>query len=103
MGYAHRVDGNQAEVVAAFERLGFSVVDLSGVGGGVPDLLVSVHRVSVFVEVKTVEGELEPSQVRFHRESKAWIEVVRDMADVEWVARAMKREAFRGGSRQESA
>lgn len=94
MGYAHRVDANQGEVVGAFERMGCSVVILSAVGVGVPDLLVSVHRVSVLVEVKTVEGSLDPSQVRFHRESKAWIEVVRDLDDVIRLVRDMRRVAF---------
>lgn len=93
---AHRVDANQSEIVAAFERLGCSVIDLSAVGGGVPDLAVSVFRQTVFVEVKTPVGELEPSQVRFHRESKAWIEVARDMADVERIVAAMRRQVHRG-------
>ena len=75
MTYAHRLDANQNEIVAAFERLGCSVIDLSAVGKGVPDLAVSVFRATCFVEIKTLEGELEPSQIRFHRESKAWIEV----------------------------
>jgi hypothetical protein len=72
------------------------VVDLSAVGRGCPDLAVSVCRVTVLVEVKTVEGGLEPSQVRFHRENKAWIEVARDMRDVERIVAAMRRAAYAG-------
>jgi len=30
MTYAHRIDANQNEIVAAFERLGCSVIDLFG-------------------------------------------------------------------------
>lgn len=89
--YARRQDANQVELVAAFERLGCSVVDLSAVGRGCPDLAVSVHRATVLVEVKTTEGVLNPLQVRFHRENKAWIEVARTLEDVERIVRTMKR------------
>ena len=95
MTYARRQDSNQSEIVQAFERLGFSVIDLSRVGGGVPDLAVSIHKLTVFVEIKTVDGNLQPSQIRFHRESKAWVEVCRDLKDVERIAKAMKSRALR--------
>ena len=95
MSYANRIDANQNEIVAAFERLGCSVIDLSAVGKGVPDLAVSVFRQTVLVEVKTLEGELEPSQIRFHRESKAWIEVARTLEDVERIVAAMRRQVHR--------
>ena len=97
MTYAKRIDANQSEIVQAFERLGFSVVDLSRVGGGCPDLAISVHGVTWLVEVKTAEGTLDPSQIRFHRENKAHIEVCRSLADVERIAKAMKAEAFGKG------
>ena len=97
MSYARRQDANQPEIVAAFERLGFSVVDLSKIGiEGVPDLAVSVHRVTCFVEVKTEAGELSPGQIKWHRESKAWTEVCRSTDDVIRVAGAMKKAALRG-------
>ena len=96
MGFAHRIDANQPEIVAAFERLGCSVIDLSGVGHGVPDLAVSVFRQTVFVEVKTESGVLEPSQIRYHRESKAWNDVARNLADVERIVAAMRRQVHRG-------
>jgi len=95
LSYAHRIDANQNEIVAAFERLGCSVIDLSAVGKGVPDLAVSVFRATCFVEIKTLEGELEPSQIRFHRESKAWIEVARTLEDVERIVAAMRRQVHR--------
>ena len=95
MSYANRIDANQNEIVAAFERLGCSVIDLSAVGKGVPDLAVSVFLQTVLVEVKTLEGELEPSQIRFHRESKAWIEVARTLEDVERIVAAMRRQVHR--------
>jgi hypothetical protein len=38
--YARRTDAPHSAIVCALRRLGCSVVDLSRVGGGVPDLLV---------------------------------------------------------------
>ncbi len=58
MGYsfkrAHR-DANQGEIVAALERAGAFVIDLSMVGGGVPDLLVARHGSLYWCEVKNPE------------------------------------------------
>ena len=101
MAYAHRIDANQPEVVAAFERLGCSVIDLSRVGGGVPDLAVSVFRATCFVEIKiekvdSHDGVMKPEQIRFHRESKAWIEVARTLEDVERIVGALRRQVHRG-------
>ena len=38
--YARRVDANHAEIKAAFEKMGCSVVDLSRMGEGCPDIAV---------------------------------------------------------------
>ena len=94
MSYAHRIDANQTELVQAFERLGCSVIDLSSVGSGCPDLAVSVCKVTVLVEIKTEDGTLEPSQIRFHRENKSWIETARNLEDVEDIVRRMRQSAY---------
>lgn len=80
--------------MAAFERLGCSVVDLSRVGAGVPDLLCSIHKFSALVELKTETGKLNPLQVRFHRESKATIYVARTLDDVIDIVAKLKKLAF---------
>lgn len=50
---ANRRDGTQPEIVQAFEQLGCTVVDLSGVGiAGLPDLAVGAVGVTHLVEVK---------------------------------------------------
>jgi hypothetical protein len=49
---ASRVDENHGTIVNAFRQLGAYVVDLSRVGGGVPDLAVGVAGQMRFVEVK---------------------------------------------------
>lgn len=69
------VDRNQPEIVAALEAAGCKVLDLSGVGGGCPDLLVGFTRscgarVNLLVEVKDPtckrwRGKLRGPQVEF--------------------------------------
>jgi hypothetical protein len=74
MTRARRVDANQAEIVAEFRKCGYSVLDLSGVGQGCPDLLVrrkAKGGVLMLVEVKDGKKppsarELTPPQVKFH-------------------------------------
>ena len=70
---ASKVDANQAEIVAAFRRLGASVALLHRVGEGVPDLLVGCRGVDRLVEVKDgtlppSARQLNPSQVAWHRD-----------------------------------
>ena len=61
----HRVDGPQAEIVVALRKAGIAVLPLNAVGGGVPDLLVSIRRYSALVEVKAPGGQLRESQKAF--------------------------------------
>jgi hypothetical protein len=97
ISYAKRQDANQSGengLQAAFERLGCSVVDLSRVGSGVPDLAVSLHKFTAFVEIKTEEGFLNPLQIRFHQETKATCYVARNLDDVIEIVGRMKKLAF---------
>lgn len=74
-------DANHAQVKAWYEELFCSIVDLSGVGFGCPDLLAGIAGRSELVEVKTQDGDLEPSQIRFQREwrgSKVTVVVTRE-------------------------
>ena len=65
MRHAARVDGNQAEIVAALRQVGAVVMDLHGVGGGVPDLSVEFRGKCFLVEVKSSQkARLTPAQVR---------------------------------------
>ena len=68
MRRAARVDANQAEIVSALRDIGCSVLDLSRVGEGVPDLLVWSHKVGlVLLEVKIDKGKLTLEQRDFHQ------------------------------------
>lgn len=94
MSWAHKVDMNQAELIAAFERMGCSVVNLSRCGAGIPDLAVSCHGLTELVEVKAEDGQLTPDQIKFHRESKATIHIARCVADTANIVAQIKRRAF---------
>jgi molybdopterin-biosynthesis enzyme MoeA-like protein len=87
-----RTDDNQASIVAALRKLGCEVADLSGVGDGLPDLLVLVkvgkrtRKMAAFIsgprlllfEVKTARGKLRPQQQAFA--AKGWpVQVVRSV------------------------
>ena len=65
------VDANQSEIVAAMRRVGASVVDLSAVGAGCPDLLAGYRGVNYAVEIKDgdkfkSQRKLTPAQSLFH-------------------------------------
>lgn len=61
-------DANHDEVVRTLQAVGVEVLDLSAVGHGCPDLLVSWRGVNVLVEVKNAQGRnrMEATQAMFH-------------------------------------
>ena len=55
--YARRTDEGHAEIRDALRRMGYRVVDLSGAGSGVPDLLVEIaDGVPHYLEIKKPRG-----------------------------------------------
>jgi lambda repressor-like predicted transcriptional regulator len=64
--YNKRTDRNQQDIVDALRRVGCSIQDLSKVGGGCPDLLISFRGKNILLEVKTDTGRLNALQVDFH-------------------------------------
>jgi Holliday junction resolvase len=84
VSFARRVDGNHAEIVAALRKVGCAVLDLSRVGKGCPDLLVSRRtgfgRDLVLLEVKTAKGQQNAAQREF--EKQGWpVFVVKTVED----------------------
>lgn len=77
MSRRKRTDDNHAEAKKWFHDLGCSVVDLSQVGGGCPDLLVAKHGQSMLVEIKQDHGKLSAGQVEFMQTWKGICRVVR--------------------------
>ena len=90
MRRASRVDGNHAEIVDCFKKLGCSVLSLAAVGGGVPDLLVAIDGITWLVEVKMPNGKENELQVEFAITWKGCRAVVRDLQGVELTVKTMK-------------
>ena len=70
MRRAARVDANHADIVQAFKQMGATVLDLSRVGGGCPDLLVGYRGANVLVEVKIAKGKKNKLQEKFFADWK---------------------------------
>jgi hypothetical protein len=77
MRRAAKVDANHGEVVAALRAYGCKVADLSGVGNGVPDILVWIPAFRRWILLEIKDGAKPPSarkltedQVKWHAEFK---------------------------------
>lgn len=82
---AARTDANHAQIIAMARKCGCTVLDLSKVGVGCPDLLLGIAtasgRKNLLVEIKDgtkrpSERKLTPYQVKFHGAWKGPIAVV---------------------------
>lgn len=60
-----RVDGNQTAIVMALRAHGYSVMSLSTVGKGCPDLLVGAQSLNILLEVKMPKKKLRVQQQAF--------------------------------------
>ena len=65
-----KVDSNQAQIIADLKKIGVSVLNLSRVGGGCPDILVGWQGKNILIEIKTAKGNLNDSQIEFFKEWK---------------------------------
>jgi len=65
MSFPKKVDNNQLEIVKVFKSLGATVLNLSGVGKGCPDLLIGYKGISVLVEIKSKTGKFTEPQLKF--------------------------------------
>jgi hypothetical protein len=77
---AKRVDANQATIVAVLRQVGCSVLDLSPIGKGCPDLLVGRAGRLFLLEVKNPAGKnkVNPLQAAWHEQWPAMVAVVHD-------------------------
>ena len=87
MRRASAVDANHTQIVAAFRKLGCTVLSLAAVGKGCPDLCVAYRKQNHLVEVK--DGEkvpsartLTPDQKVFHAIWGTPVEIVESIDDV---------------------
>lgn len=70
MRLAGRTDGNQTEIVAGLRARGHSVLVMSGLGKGAPDILVGRHGQNVLVELK--DPTQPPSKRKLTPDEKVW-------------------------------
>lgn len=77
---AHK-DANHDEVSDELEQLGYSVVSLHMVGGGVPDLLVGKQGETFLVELKSETVQHNGAGYAFKRKGKL------ENSQIEWMAR----------------
>jgi len=82
-----RVDDNQTDIVKTFRSIGFSVLILSDVGKGCPDILVGFRGVNYLVEIK--DGAKSPSKQRltshedeFHQSWRGQVIIIRSINEV---------------------
>lgn len=67
--YKKRVDENQKSIIHTFIALGASVLNLSTVGRGCPDLLIGYRGKTVLVEIKSNEkAKFTEPQIKFMQE-----------------------------------
>jgi hypothetical protein len=67
--YKKRVDENQKQLVHTFIALGATVLNLSTVGRGCPDLLIGYRGKSVLVEIKrNAKASYTEPQIKFMQE-----------------------------------
>jgi hypothetical protein len=95
MRRAARTDTNHTEIVAAFRKLGCSVLSLASLGRGVPDLLVSLGGITWLVEVKMPKGKETGDQIAFISGWKGCRALVRDLNGVLTVVRSLQEQSDR--------
>ena len=64
------LDANQLDIVKALRQAGASVTSLASVGGGCPDLLVGIRKVTTVMEVK--DGAKPPSKRKLTEPEQDW-------------------------------
>ena len=84
---ARRTDDNHKQIVNAFRSLFCTVLDLSRVGQGCPDILIGRHGKNVLVEIKdgnktASRTKLTRDECGFHQTWKGRVEIVRNVEDV---------------------
>ena len=94
---ASRVDESQADVVKELRAHGIKVQDLSAVGGGVPDLMLSHAGVTYLCEVigpsklkRFPPRGLSPNQVEWHEAWAGEVYCARSVEDAKNIARIIR-------------
>ena len=70
MRRAARVDANQAEIVKLLRKAGCSVLDMSRLGGGAPDIAIGYGGLTMLCELK--DGSKPPSARKLTADEQKW-------------------------------
>lgn len=101
MRQAAKVDGNQKEIVAAFEGMGCTVEHLFRVGKGCPDLVVGivvgVAGMNLLVEVKMPGETLNDEQKAWHKKWRGQACIVSSVEEAVKLVKAVR--AWKGVSK----
>ncbi len=90
-GMPRRIDGNHREIVDALRQAGCPVLDLSAVGGGVPDLVVLRRDKTITLfEIKMPRGKLNALQASWHARWAGHVHVVRTVEEALKLAGAIQ-------------
>ena len=82
----HQSDANAAAIYRAAKKLGFSVHLI----GRPVDALLCLYGQTAAVEVKTADGKFRPDQLKFFKNCKGLVRVVRTESDVLALYRFMR-------------
>lgn len=88
-----RTDSTHIDIVATLRLLGCSVVSLSPIGRGCPDLAVAVAGKTYLVEIKdgSKSWKLTPDQERFILGWNAEIPVLESVDDAQYFVKAVRK------------
>lgn len=86
MRRAGKIDDNQNEIVKSLRKAGYSVCILSGVGKGVPDILVGANGSNILMEIKDGNKplsarKLTPDESKWHGAWLGQVTVVNSVYD----------------------
>jgi hypothetical protein len=74
---AARIDTNMQEIVRDLRACGASVTPTHMVGRGFPDLVVGWRGGTYLLEVKVGNAKLTPAEMRWHRDWRGQVMIVR--------------------------
>lgn len=77
---AKRTDANQTEIVKKFRELGFSVLIMSDLGKGAPDIVVGAFGSNYLIEIK--DGKKPPSARKLTPHEKMFHDTWRGQVDI---------------------
>jgi hypothetical protein len=87
-----KTDSNHSDIVAAFRKLGCSVLSLAPLGRGAPDLAVGYGGLTCLVEVKSgPKAKLTPDQREFWDTWKGGVRLVNSLDAVMETVELLKR------------